>query len=135
MKISRKSLKIWEYRSENKRRLRKSANIGAQVCANGEKICSRKPQGSDLQQKYTYLRWFLSANWGGLGAKKVELNEERSDKDEESDDHDSFSVRLGVRKMKFLVGILYNLQGKQVFFDDKPSTNIYDQIKLHCISM
>ena len=39
---------------------------------------------------------------GGLGAKKSELNDERSDKDEESDDHDSFSVRLGVRKVRFL---------------------------------
>ena len=39
---------------------------------------------------------------GGLGAKKIELNEERSDKDEESDDHESFSVQLGVRKVRFL---------------------------------
>ena len=39
---------------------------------------------------------------GGLGAEKVELNEERSDNDEESDDHDSFSVLVGVRKVRFL---------------------------------
>ena len=34
-----------------------------------------------------------------------------------------------------LVNILCNLQCKRVFFGDTPSTNMYYEIKLHCISM
>ena len=45
---------------------------------------------------------FFECQLGGGGAEKGELNEEWNDKDEESEEHDSFSVLVGVRKVRFL---------------------------------
>ena len=63
---------------------------------------SKKTAGKRLVAKIHVFAAVFECQVGGLGVNKIELNEERSDKDEESDDHDSFSVRLGVRKVRFL---------------------------------
>ena len=62
----------------------------------------KEAAGKRLVAKIHIFAAVFECQLGGLGAKKFELNEERSDKDEESDDHDSFSVRFGVRKVKVL---------------------------------
>ena len=62
----------------------------------------KETAGKRLVAKIHIFAAVFECQVGGLGAKKIELNEERSDKDEESDDHDSFSVLVGVRKVRFL---------------------------------
>ena len=66
----------------------------------GLKVPKETP-GKRFVPKLHILAMFFECQLG-FGAEKGKLNEERSDKDEESDDHDSFSVRLGVRKVSFL---------------------------------
>ena len=79
-------------------------NIGAKINENGEnqRNMPKETAGMQLAEIIHIFAAFFECQLGGLGAERGELNERRSDKDEESDDHDSFSSGLGVRKVRFL---------------------------------
>ena len=62
----------------------------------------KETAGKQFVPKIQIFATCFECQLGGLGTEKGELNEEMSDKDEESDDHDFFSVLVGVRKVKFL---------------------------------
>ena len=74
----------------------------------------KEAAGKRLVAKIHIFAAVFERQLGGLGTKKVELNEERSDKDEESDDHDSFSVRLGVAKREIFEATCYGFTFKNV---------------------
>ena len=62
----------------------------------------KETAGKRLVAKIYIFAAVFECQLGGAWRGKGELNEERSDKDEESDEHCSFSVLVGVRKVGFL---------------------------------
>ena len=62
----------------------------------------KETAGMQLAEIIDMFASFFECKLGVLGTKRGELNEKKSDKVEKSDEHDSFSVLVGVRKVSFL---------------------------------